>query len=108
MMAQKQNRKKRILKHLLNVGGVIISVVVFSSASFAVDSAEAASQVIGSEGGQKAGKEALNTALKVAKSKPALSAATGIVCLACIPVAGAAASPVLCISCGILIAKTFG
>jgi len=34
--------------------------------------------------------------------------ATAIVCLTCIPVAGALASPGLCIACGILIAKTFG
>lgn len=38
----------------------------------------------------------------------AIFSATGIVCLACIPVAGAAVSPGMCVACGILIAKTFG
>ena len=74
----------------------------------AVDPAEAANQVMDTEGGKKAAKEALDTAMKMAKSKPAMSTATGIVCLACIPATGAAASPALCIACGILLAKTFG
>ena len=60
--------------------------------------------MIGSEGG----KEALNQALKVARSKPALSVAAGITCVACLPAAGAAASPGLCIGCGILLAKVIG
>lgn len=79
-----------------------------TSPALAADPTEMASQVIGSEGGQKAGKEALNTALKMAKSKPAMSSATFIVCLSCLPGAGAVASPALCIACGILIAKTVG
>jgi methylmalonyl-CoA mutase cobalamin-binding subunit len=107
-MAEKQNRKKRILKHLRNVGMAIISVSLRTSPVSAVDPAEAAGQVIGAEGGPKAAKEALNAALRMAKSKPAMSTATGIVCLACIPTAGATASIGLCIACGILIAKTFG
>jgi hypothetical protein len=37
-----------------------------------------------------------------------MTAATAIVCLACVPLAGAAASPGMCIACGILIAKTLG
>ena len=44
----------------------------------------------------------------MAKSRPAISAATTIVCLASIPAAGAVASPGLCIACGILVAKPFG
>ena len=63
---------------------------------------------VASEGGEKVVNEALGGAVKFAKSKPAMSTATGIVCLACIPLAGAAASPALCIACGILITKTFG
>lgn len=39
-----------------------------------------------------AAKEALNVALKMARSKPAITTATSIVCIACVPVAGAAAS----------------
>jgi hypothetical protein len=108
IMAEKRNRKKRILKHIGNVGMAIISVSLMTYPALAVDPAEVAGQVIGAEGGAIGAKEALNTALKMAKSKPAMSTATGIVCLACIPAAGAVASPGLCIACGILIAKTFG
>ncbi len=43
----------------------------------------------------------------MAKSKPIMSTATSIVCLACILAAGAMASPRLCIACGILITKIF-
>jgi len=107
-MAKQQNRKKRILNHLGKVGMAIITASLMTSPSVAIDPAEAASQAIGAEGGVEASKRALNAALKLAKSKPAMSTATGIVCLACIPVAGAAASPGLCIACGILIAKTLG
>jgi hypothetical protein len=107
-MAEKQNCKKRILKHLGNVGMAIISVSLMTSPALAVDPAEGAGQVICAEGGVKAAKEVLNAALRMAKSKPAMSTATGIVCLACIPAAGAAASPGLCIACGILVAKTIG
>ena len=104
-MAQKRNHKKRILNHLGNVGLAIISVSLMTSPALAtLDPAETVNQVVASEGG----KEALNTALKVARSKPALSVATAITCIACAPVAGAAASPGLCVACGILIAKTFG
>lgn len=53
-------------------------------------------------------KEALNQALKVARSKLALSIAAGITCLTCAPAASVTASPGLCIAGGILIAKVFG
>jgi hypothetical protein len=43
----------------------------------------------------------------MAKSKPTMSTATGIVYLACILTLGAMASPRLCIACGILITKIF-
>jgi len=69
-MTEKQNRKKRILKHLGNVGMAIISVGLITSPTLAADPAEAASQVIGSEGGTKAAKQALDSALKMAKGKP--------------------------------------
>jgi len=52
------------------------------------------------------GKGAMNEALKMARTKPALSIAAGIVCLACLPTA--AASPALSVACGKLMAKTFG
>ena len=107
-MLNKHNRSNRILKHLGKIGMAVITVSLMTSPALAVDSAEAAGQVIGSEGGKLAAKEVVNGALKLAKSKPAMSTATAIVCLACIPVAGAVASPGMCIACGILIAKTVG
>ena len=103
-----KKNKKRVLKHLGKVAMAIIGLGLMSSTASAIDPVEAASLSVGSEGGKEAAKRALEGALKVAKSKPALSTATGIVCLAYVPVAGAAASPGLCIACGILIAKTFG
>ena len=108
-MLKKKNMKKRLLNHLGNVSMAVITLILMTSPSLAaVDPAEAANKVIGTEGGKKASKEALDAALKMAKSKPAMTAATGIVCLACIKAAGVAASPGLCIACGILIAKTLG
>lgn len=105
-MAEKRNRKKRILKYLGNVGMAIVSFTLMTSPALAtsLDPAETAGQVVIYEGD----KEALNAALKIARSKPALSVATAITCIACVPIAGAAASPGLCVACGILIAKTFG
>lgn len=101
--------RKRILKHLGNVCMALVSVTLMAAAPVgSVDPSDAAKQVIGSEGGQIATKEVLNSALKMAKSKPAMIAATGIVCLASIPAVGVAASPGMCIACGILIAKTLG
>ena len=90
-----------------------MAIITFSlmnspASAIDIDSTEAVSQTIGTEGGRQATKEIINTALKIAKSKPAMSTATGIVCIACIPTAGAAVSPGLCIACGILFAKTFG
>jgi len=100
------SRKKKILNHLSKVGMSMLSVsfLLGSSPASAIDSADAAAQAVASEGG----KEALSTAFKIARSKPALSVAAGITCIACVPVAGVAASPGLCIACGILIAKTLG
>ena len=103
-----KKNKERVLGYLGNVAMAIITISLMRSPASAIDPVEAANQAVGSEGGKEAAKRALEGALKVAKSKPALSTATGIVCLACVPVAGAAASPGLCIACGILIAKTFG
>ena len=96
-------RKKKVFKHFIRVGVSIISAGLMVSPAMATDPANAAGQVAASEGTKKA----LNAALTGAKSKPAMTAATTIVCLACIPVSGAAASPALCIACGILFAKTF-
>lgn len=105
-MEEKKDRKRKVLKHLGNVSMAIVSFSLMTSPalSASLNPAETATQVRASEGG----KEALNAALKIARGKPALSVATAITCIACVPVAGAVASPGLCVACGILIAKTFG
>lgn len=115
------SKKKKVLKHIGKVGMAIFYLTVMTSpmAFAAIDSSEAVEQVLGSEGAAEAakaglkaakaaGKAAMNSALKAANSKPAMTGATVIVCLACVPLAGAAASPGMCIACGILIAKTLG
>lgn len=104
MTTKNKSRRKRILKHLGNVAMAMVSLSLVISPISAVEPNE----ILGSEGGRQATKEALDAALKMAKSKPAMSAATTIVCLACVPAAGAVASPGMCIACGILVAKTFG
>lgn len=102
------SRKRAALKKLWQISLRLLSsaIIIGSAASTAgaVNATDAAKSVVGAEGG----KEAMNQALKLARGKPALSLATAIVCLACIPVAGAAASPGMCIACGLLIAKTIG
>ena len=103
-MGKKKTIKKRVINHLGRVSLALFSVAVMSTPAIASEPVE----VLGTEGGQVAAKEALNAALKMARSKPAMTTATGIVCLACVPIAGAAASPGMCVACGILIAKTFG
>ena len=98
--------KNKLLKRVGQVALSLVSgaLVIGSAGALAgaIDAAETAQ--IASEGG----KEALNQALKVARSKPAISVAAGITCLACLPAAGVVASPSLCITCGILIAKVIG
>jgi hypothetical protein len=64
--------------------------------------------VVASEKGRAATKAVLNSALKVAKSKPAMTLATGVVCIYCVPVAGACTSAYTCAGFGIIIAKTLG
>ena len=107
-MKESKNYKKRVLNHLGAVAMAIVTSSLMVSRSLAVDHVEAAGNVIGSEGSQEATKKALDSTLKLARSKPAMFTATSIVCLACIPASSAAVSPGLCIACGILIAKTFG
>jgi hypothetical protein len=104
----KISRKKKLLNHIGKISvSIISSSFILSSGSglaLASDPVDAAANIVGSKGG----KQALNEALLFARSKPALSVATGIVCLACPAVGVIPASPPLCIACGILIAKTFG
>ena len=104
MANKNKSRRKKILKHLGNVGIAMVSLSLMTLPVSAVEPNE----ILGSEGGRQATKGAIDAALKMAKSKPAMSAATTIVCLACVPAAGAVASPGMCIACGILIAKTLG
>ena len=104
MGKSKKSLKSRFLNHLTRVGIAALSLVFIQTPVSAVEPLDAVQEVSGSEGA----KEALNEALKVARSKPALSVAGVIVCGACLPVAGAAASPALCVACGILIAKVVG
>lgn len=93
--------RKKVVKHLGNVAIAGLSLVFLSPAG-AID--PNATTTINNE----ASKTALNEALKVSRSKPALSLAAVITCCACIPLAGIAASPTMCIACGILIAKVIG
>ena len=97
---KQMTRKKRVRKYLTNVGLAALTIV-FASGPVRADEANKA---LGTEGG----KQVLNEALKTARTKPALSLAAAITCLACLPAAGAAASPALCVACGILIAKVLG
>jgi len=105
---ENRNRRfsKRVLKKLGKIGLSLLTTAFILNPSPVAGStgADLAKDVIENEGA----KETLNEALKVARSKPALSIAAGITCIACIPAAGAAASPALCVACGILIAKTLG
>ena len=100
--------KKKLLSRAVRVALSLVSsaFVIGSAAAPAVasDAAETAEAVISSDGV----KEATNQALKVARSKPSLDIAAGITCVACLPTAGVAASPGLCVACGILIAKVIG
>jgi hypothetical protein len=87
--------QKKFVRHLGKVSLACLSVA-FLSAAAAVNLKN------------EAGKTVLNEALKISRSKPALSVAMTIICIACIPAAGAVASPAMCVACGILIAKLVG
>jgi len=98
---EQESKKTRLARHL---GKVSLAFLSFARMTHPAQAVDPATQVLGHEGG----KEALNTALKVARAKPTLSVAAAITCLACVPVAGVVTSPAMCIRCGILIAKTLG
>lgn len=100
--------KTQRLKKIGKVGISLISSLLIIGSAGAVDSGADATKTTKAIIEANAGKEALNQALKFARSKPAMSLATSITCLACLPLAGVAASPGLCVACGILIAKTLG
>lgn len=94
--------RKHARRHVGNVAVACLSLVFLAPAGGAIETNSTIAV------NNEAAKTALNEALKVARSKPALSVAGAIVCLACPPVAGAAASPAMCVACGILIAKVIG
>lgn len=92
---------KNVLKSALVI--TLASVpVVYSSNAAEIQPVPVSNSTIGG------GKEALNAALKTARQKPALSVAAAITCLACAPAAGLAASPSMCVACGILLGKVLG
>jgi hypothetical protein len=104
-MGKKTKKCKNLAKKLGK--NALLGAVTLTFATLPVSASEPselAQSVIASEGGR----QALDTALKTARSKPALSAAALIVCLACPPVAGAGASASMCVACGILVAKVVG
>ena len=107
-MVRNKFGRKKILKHIGNVVLSAVSLSLIIGPATASEPIKAAEQVVSTEGGRLAAKEALNSALKVARSKPAMAIATTIVCGACVPVGGVTASPGICIACGILVAKTLG
>ena len=96
------------LKHLGNVAMAAVSLSLITAPATAIEPIQAAEQVLSTEGDRAVAKKDLNSALKVARSKPAMAVATTIVCGAYIPIADACASPGICIACGILVAKTLG
>ena len=98
--------KKRLLNHFGRVGVTALTFSLIIPSASAVDPVDTAGQVVASRGSRVAAKAALNSALKVAKSKPSMVAATTVVCVSCIPVAGTCASASMCVACGILISKT--
>ena len=97
--------RKKFLKHLGKVGiacfSLAVTTLLYPVAATAIDNSIIAIN-------NEAGKTVLNEALKISRSKPALSLATVIVCLTCPAVAGLAATPAMCIACGILITKVIG
>ena len=68
--------KQKLVKHLKKIAkGVYVAIATTPRPpGIAANEAEIANEVIASEGG----KEAINAALRVAKSKPALSITTSI------------------------------
>lgn len=96
-------RKREIAKSILTRTALgFVTICLYATPASAVD------DVVKGATGAEGGKELINSALKMSRSKPAMSIATTVVCLTCIPVAGVAVSPGMCIACGILIAKTLG
>lgn len=110
-MTNKKTIKRRLISHLGRVSLALISVALIvtpGNASTTSEPLELVGESLGNEGGRQAAKEAMNSNLKMAKSKPNMTLATRIICVSCVPAAGASASPAVCIACKILIAKTLG
>ena len=107
-MGKNKFQKRKILRHLGRIAVSAVPVSLMTGRILAVDPAEAAVKVMATEGGQETAKQALKSALKGAHSKPTMTVATTIACVACVPIAVAVASPGVYIACSILIAKTLG
>lgn len=80
-MTKNKSKKKRVLKHLTNIGMAALSFTLMTSSATAIDPVKAAGQVGATEGGRITAKEVLNAALN---------------------------KPSIFVACGILISKTFG
>lgn len=104
---KKSTVKRKILRHIGKVFVSAFTTVFLLSPSSAVAIDIEPVEAIAAIGANEGAKAALNEALKIARSKPALSVASTVVCLACVPAAGVT-SPCMCIACGILIAKVVG
>lgn len=70
------------------------------------DGAKLANEVLGSKGAELAFKEVMQGALKLARSKPSLIAATTLVCGASYPIPRAPTNWALAVACGILVSET--
>ena len=109
-----KSKKRKFIEHIKKVGFAALSFLFLMGPAQAIDTSDLIGQSkdtivkLSTESSLAAGKEALNSALKVARGKPALSLATVIVCGAALPLGAAAGSVSLSIACGILIAKVAG
>jgi hypothetical protein len=109
-MMKKSKLKRRLLNRLAKSTLAIVSGAFVLSAPTQALALEPTELVETAEAvaNTQVSKEIVSSALKVMRSRPALSLATSIVCISCAPVVGTATSASLCIACGILIAKTIG
>ena len=97
---------RRSLKSTLMIMILVGSYSLPVKASDLNDPANLANEVLGSKGAKIAFKEIAETALKLARSKPSLIAATTLVCSASYPLPPATTNWALSVACGILISET--
>lgn len=75
----------------------VLRFSLMTPSSSAIDSIDATGKVVASEGVRLTDKEALNVALKVAKTKPSIFSATIVVCVSWVPLVGRCASSSMCV-----------